>query len=220
MKAVVLESYGDPEVLKVDDIPEPTPGPGRGHRRGRRVRARTGPTCCSGAAAIPGRSSSTADRTFDIPGMELSGTDRRARRPGHRVRDRRRGDGDRERGRLRGAVRGARAPAAVGPVHRARHATRPRSPRCSSPRGTRSSCRAGSPQVASPSCTPARPASAPRRSRSSRRSGRRSWSRRRRERSRRAERSGPIMSSTTRARTSSPRPSSSPADAGSTSSST
>ncbi len=72
MKAVVLESYGDPEVLKIDDIPEPTPGPDE-------VIVEVAASALNRADLLqrrggyPGPKLVYGDRTFDIPGMELSG---------------------------------------------------------------------------------------------------------------------------------------------------
>ena len=72
MKAVVLESYGEPEVLKVTTVPEPKPGPDEvivaiaasALNRADLLQRRGG---------YPGPKLVYGDRTLDIPGMELSG---------------------------------------------------------------------------------------------------------------------------------------------------
>ncbi len=72
MKAVVLESYGEPEVLKVEDIPEPAPGPDE-------VIVEIAASALNRADLLqrrggyPGPKLVYGGRTFDIPGMELSG---------------------------------------------------------------------------------------------------------------------------------------------------
>ena len=72
VKAVVLESYGEPEVLKVEDIPEPTPGPDE-------VIVEVAASALNRADLLqrrggyPGPKLVYGGRTFDIPGMELSG---------------------------------------------------------------------------------------------------------------------------------------------------
>ncbi len=72
MRAVVLESFGEPEVLKVADIPEPTPGPDE-------VIVEVAATALNRADLLqrrggyPGPKLVYGGQTFDIPGMELSG---------------------------------------------------------------------------------------------------------------------------------------------------
>ena len=113
MRAVVLESFGEPEVLKVADIPEPTPGPDE-------VIVEVAATALNRAdlLAAAGLLSRPEARLWraDVrdPGHGALGPGRRPGRACHGVGDRRRGHGDRERRRLRRALRGARAPAALG----------------------------------------------------------------------------------------------------------
>ena len=72
MRAVVLESFGEPEVLKVADIPDPTPGPDE-------VIVEVAATALNRADLLqrrggyPGPKLVYGGQTFDIPGMELSG---------------------------------------------------------------------------------------------------------------------------------------------------
>ena len=73
MKAVVLESFGEPEVLQVTDVPEPTPGPDE-------VIVAVSASALNRADLLqrrgfyPGPKLVYGGRTLDIPGMELSGT--------------------------------------------------------------------------------------------------------------------------------------------------
>ena len=71
MKAVVLESYGEPEVLKVADVPEPTADRTTWWSRSWRRRS-TGPISSSVRGDYPGPGS-FGGPTFEVPGMELSG---------------------------------------------------------------------------------------------------------------------------------------------------
>ncbi len=72
MRAVVLESYGEPEVLRVADVPEPTPGPDE-------VIVEVAASALNRADLLqrrggyPGPKLVYGGRTFDIPGMELAG---------------------------------------------------------------------------------------------------------------------------------------------------
>ncbi|RPI04264.1 MAG: NAD(P)H-quinone oxidoreductase [Actinobacteria bacterium] len=72
MKAVVLETYGEPEVLRVADVPEPTPGPDE-------VIVEVAASALNRADLLqrrggyPGPKLVYGGRTFDIPGMELAG---------------------------------------------------------------------------------------------------------------------------------------------------
>ncbi len=72
MKAVVLESYGEPEVLRVADVPEPTPAPDE-------VIVQIAASALNRADLLqrrggyPGPKLVYGDRTLDIPGMELAG---------------------------------------------------------------------------------------------------------------------------------------------------
>ncbi len=72
MRAVVLESYGEPEVLEILDIPEPTPGPDE-------VIVEVAASALNRADLLqrrggyPGPKLVYGGKTFDIPGMELSG---------------------------------------------------------------------------------------------------------------------------------------------------
>lgn len=72
MRAVVLESFGEPEVLKVADVPEPTPGPDE-------VIVEVAATALNRADLLqrrggyPGPKLVYGGQAFDIPGMELSG---------------------------------------------------------------------------------------------------------------------------------------------------
>ena len=138
----MLESFGEPEVLQVKDVPEPTPGPDE-------VIVAVSASALNRADLLqrrgfyPGPKLVYGGQTFDIPGMELSGTvvDR-----GDRVSEWAIGDAVMaivSGGGYAEKVRGARAPAAPCARSASRPTTRRRSPRCSSRRGTRSSCRAG-----------------------------------------------------------------------------
>ena len=72
MKAVVLESYGEPEVLRVDDVPGPAPAPDE-------VIVEIAASALNRADLLqrrggyPGPKLVYGGRTLDIPGMELSG---------------------------------------------------------------------------------------------------------------------------------------------------
>src|SRR5215467_9965648 len=72
MKAVVLESFGDPDVLHVKDVPEPTPGPDE-------LIVAVSASALNRADLMQRRGGYQGPRlvyggeTFDIPGMELSG---------------------------------------------------------------------------------------------------------------------------------------------------
>lgn len=72
MKAVVLETYGEPEVLRVADVPEPAPAPDE-------VIVEIAASALNRADLLqrrggyPGPKLVYGGRTFDIPGMELSG---------------------------------------------------------------------------------------------------------------------------------------------------
>ena len=117
MRAVVLESFGEPEVLKVADIPDPTPGPDE-------VIVEVAATALQPRrpVAAAGRLSRPEARLWraDVrhPGDGALGPGRRPRLACHGVGHRRSGHGDREWRRVRRALRGARAPAALGAVQR------------------------------------------------------------------------------------------------------
>ena len=69
MRAVVLTSYGDPDVLTVSEVPEPVPGP-------EEVLVDVVATALNRADLIQRRGhypEPGAAREHDIPGMELSG---------------------------------------------------------------------------------------------------------------------------------------------------
>jgi putative PIG3 family NAD(P)H quinone oxidoreductase len=72
VKAVVLETYGEPEVLRVTDVPEPVPGPDE-VIVGVAASALNRADLLQRRGGYPGPKLVYGGRTLDIPGMELSG---------------------------------------------------------------------------------------------------------------------------------------------------
>ena len=81
MRAVVLDGYGGPEVLRVTEVDAPVPGTRRPPRRRPPRAPSTGPTCSSARAATPTPAGRRARSRS--PGMEYAGRVAARRRPGH-----------------------------------------------------------------------------------------------------------------------------------------
>ena len=99
MRAVVLRSHGGPEVLTIEEVPDPNPGPDEVLVDVRCHRAEPRPTCSSG----PGYYPNPACEELEIPGLELAGTVAAHRARASPCGSRRRGDGPRRRRRVRRA---------------------------------------------------------------------------------------------------------------------
>ena len=103
MKAIVLEEYGGPEVLRLADVPDPEPGPDE-------VLVDVRATAVNRADLLqrqglyPG-----PPGAVEIPGLEFAGRVAATGAAGDPVVGGRRGDGRRRRGRLRRAARHPRA---------------------------------------------------------------------------------------------------------------
>jgi hypothetical protein len=199
MRAVVLTSHGGPEVLTIAEVPTPVPGPDE-------VLVQVAATALNRADLLQrmGLYPDPRGAQPEIPGLEFAGT---VAAVGQRVRMWAVGD------RVMGIEAGGGYAEYLATHERQlmavpegwRSPMPPPSRRCSSPRGTRWCCRAGSPAAGGRSSTPAPPAWAPPPFRSRRRSARALQSPARPARRRCAPRSVPTSCWSGRPTTGSPR---------------